>query len=103
MSATAAPSSRAATKSRWSSSSMTRFQAARPESVGRLMNQEHPSHPHKPYPILIGSQEIYRGRVVTLRVDTIEVASGNARREVVEHLGAVVIVPVDAEGRILWV
>lgn len=61
------------------------------------------SHPHEPFPILIGSQEIYRGRVVTLRVDTIEVASGNVRREVVEHPGAVVIVPVDSEGRILWV
>ena len=62
------------------------------------------SHPHKPFPILIGSQEIYAGRVVNLRVDEIEVAPGlNVRREVVEHPGAVVIVPVDAEGNILWV
>ena len=62
------------------------------------------SHPHKPFPILIGSQEIYDGRVVSLRVDEIEVKSGlNVRREVVGHRGAVVIVPVDIEGRILWV
>jgi ADP-ribose pyrophosphatase len=62
------------------------------------------SHPHKPFPILIGSREIYRGRVITLRVDEIEVASGlNVRREVIAHPGAVVIVPVDRQGRILWV
>jgi ADP-ribose pyrophosphatase len=67
------------------------------------MNKDHSTHPHKPFPILIGSQEIYRGRVVTLRVDTIEVPSGNVRREVVDHPGAVVVVPVDAGGRILWV
>jgi ADP-ribose pyrophosphatase len=54
--------------------------------------------------VLIGSREIYSGRVINLRVDEIEVKDGlNVRREVVEHPGAVVIVPVDAEGRILWV
>jgi ADP-ribose pyrophosphatase len=62
------------------------------------------THPHKPYPILINSQEVYRGRVVNLRVDDIEVAPGlNVRREVVEHNGAVVIVPVDATGNLIWV
>jgi ADP-ribose pyrophosphatase len=62
------------------------------------------SHPHKPFPILIGTREIYRGRVIALRVDEIEVSPGlNVRREIVEHPGAVVIVPVDEQGRILWV
>ena len=62
------------------------------------------SHPHKPFPIMISSREIYRGRVIALRVDEIEVSSSlNVRREVVEHPGAVVIVPIDREGRILWV
>src|SRR5688572_5602563 len=62
------------------------------------------SHPHRPFPILIGTQEIYEGRVINLRVDEIEIAPGqNVRREVVEHPGAVVILPVDGEGRILWV
>ncbi len=62
------------------------------------------SHPHRPFPILIGSQPIYQGRVIKLRVDEIEVASGrNVRREVIDHPGAVVIVPVDGEGRFLWV
>ena len=61
------------------------------------------SHPHKPFPILIGSRDIYDGRVIKLRVDEIEVKPGmNVRREVVEHPGAVVIVPIDNEGRILW-
>ncbi|HXH21135.1 MAG TPA: NUDIX hydrolase [Dehalococcoidia bacterium] len=56
------------------------------------------------FPVLVGSHDIYRGRVVNLRVDTIEVADGeNVRREVVEHPGAVVLVPVDSEGRLLWV
>jgi ADP-ribose pyrophosphatase len=62
------------------------------------------SHPHRPFPILIGSQEIYEGRVVSLRVDEIEVESGlNVRREVVSHPGAVVMLAVDSEGRILWI
>ncbi|HLF70904.1 MAG TPA: NUDIX hydrolase [Dehalococcoidia bacterium] len=41
--------------------------------------------------------------MITLRVDEIEVASGVVRREVVAHPGAVVILPVDGDGRILWV
>lgn len=61
-------------------------------------------HLDRPFPILIGSQRIYDGRVVNLRVDTIEVSSGrNVRREVVEHPGAVVVLPLDGEGRIMWV
>jgi ADP-ribose pyrophosphatase len=62
------------------------------------------SHPHRPFPILIGSRDIYEGRVITVRVDEIEVKDGlNVRREVVAHPGAVVMLPLDAEGRILWV
>jgi ADP-ribose pyrophosphatase len=62
------------------------------------------SHPHRPFPILIGSRDIYEGRVISLRVDEIEVEPGlNVRREVVSHNGAVVMLAVDAEGRILWV
>jgi ADP-ribose pyrophosphatase len=45
------------------------------------------------------SEYVYRGRVVTLRVDTVRGADGAERkREVVEHHGAVAIVPrLDAE------
>jgi ADP-ribose pyrophosphatase len=62
------------------------------------------AHPDKPFPILIGSREIYNGRIIKVRVDEIEIANGlNVRREVVLHPGAVVIVPIDEEGRIHWV
>lgn len=48
---------------------------------------------------LIESQILYRGRVVTLRLDTVRLPSGRiARREIVEHHGAVAIVPlIDAD------
>ena len=47
----------------------------------------------------IHSEYIYRGRVVTLRVDTVRMPDGKeTKREVVEHHGAVAIVPrLDAE------
>ncbi len=44
---------------------------------------------------LIESQTLYRGRVVTLRIDTVRLPNGRiARREIVEHHGAVAIVPL---------
>ncbi|GIV06197.1 MAG: ADP-ribose pyrophosphatase [Fimbriimonadales bacterium] len=44
---------------------------------------------------LIESHIIYRGRVVTLRIDTVRLPNGRtARREIVEHRGAVAIVPL---------
>lgn len=50
------------------------------------------------------AEEIYRGRVVTLRRDTIEMPDGTqAVREVVEHPGAVGVVALDDEGRIVLV
>ncbi|MPZ48165.1 MAG: NUDIX domain-containing protein [Dehalococcoidia bacterium] len=58
----------------------------------------------KVFPVLISSRDVYAGRVIKLRVDEIEVKPGlNVRREVIEHPGAVVIVPVDDEGRVLWI
>ncbi len=47
----------------------------------------------------IHSEYLYRGRVVTLRIDTIQTPDGREiRREIVEHHGAVAIVPrLDAE------
>lgn len=61
------------------------------------------TNPHE-RPTLIGSRDIFQGRVLSLRVDEIEVRPGlNVRREVVLHPGAVVMLPIDAEGRILWV
>ena len=62
------------------------------------------SHPHKPFPILIGTRTVYQGRVIEVRVDDIEVSNGlNVRRDVIKHPGAVVMLALDPEGRILWV
>lgn len=50
------------------------------------------------------SQSIYRGRVVNLRLDTVELADGRrAQREVVEHEEVVAIVPLDSQGNVLLV
>lgn len=52
----------------------------------------------------VGSRRIFEGRVVNLRVDTIDLGShGQVEREVVEHHGAVVMAPVDDQGRLLMV
>ncbi|SFQ73334.1 ADP-ribose pyrophosphatase [Amycolatopsis arida] len=47
------------------------------------------------------STDVHIGRVVGLRVDEVVMpGGGTARREVVEHLGAVVVAAVDADGEI---
>jgi len=52
----------------------------------------------------LSSRRIYEGAVVRLRVDRVRMSSGHeAVREVVEHNGAVAIVAVDREGRVLLV
>jgi ADP-ribose pyrophosphatase len=47
----------------------------------------------------VGAEYVYRGKVVTLRIDTIRTDDGREiKREVVEHHGAVAIVPrLDAD------
>ena len=53
---------------------------------------------------LIGSRRVYEGRVISVRLDDVEMPSG--RRlvyEVVEHRGAVVIVPLTGDGTVLLV
>lgn len=52
----------------------------------------------------ITSRTAYAGSVVTVRVDEVELPSGRrARREVVEHRGSVVMVPVTEGGDVLLV
>jgi ADP-ribose pyrophosphatase len=52
----------------------------------------------------IATKQIYQGRAVKLRVDTVEKASGTTTtREVVEHSNCVAVVVLDAQGRILLV
>ena len=53
---------------------------------------------------VLSSQLIYHGRVVGLRVDTVQVASGRqTTREIVEHSDCVAIVAVDASDNVLLV
>ena len=53
---------------------------------------------------LVASQVVHRGRILEFRVDTVERADGRrARRDVAAHPGAVAVVPLDAEGRVLLV
>jgi len=55
-------------------------------------------------PAVVASERIFDGRMVGLRIDTIEQPDGSRqRREIVEYGVAVVIVPVDADGRLLLV
>jgi len=52
----------------------------------------------------IMSKKIYDGHILNLRVDDILLPSGiTAKREVVEHKNAVAILPVDAQGRLVFV
>ncbi len=52
----------------------------------------------------LSSERIYEGKVVNLRVDSVRMADGReAKREVIEHHGAVAIVPVDPAGNIVLV
>ena len=53
---------------------------------------------------VINHQEIYRGKIVTLHVDTVRQASGKTTiREVVHHPGGVAAVPVLDDGRLLLI
>jgi ADP-ribose pyrophosphatase len=53
---------------------------------------------------LVASELLHRGRFLEFRVDTVERADGRrARRDVAVHPGAVAIVAVDPEGRVLLV
>jgi len=53
---------------------------------------------------MLASQQIYQGRAVNLRVDTVEKASGiKTTREVVEHSDCVAVVALDEQGNILLV
>lgn len=57
-----------------------------------------------PETAVLSHQEIYRGKIVTLNVDTIQQASGKTTiREVVLHPGGVTAVPVLEDGRLLLI
>ena len=50
------------------------------------------------------SRRLYEGRIVSVRVDRVQLPSGReTTREVVEHPGAVAVLPVNVDGSILLV
>lgn len=52
----------------------------------------------------ISSEVIYRGKILNLRVDTVQLPNGNySKREVVEYTGAVAIVALTPEKEVLMV
>jgi ADP-ribose pyrophosphatase len=52
----------------------------------------------------VASKRLYEGRTINLRVDTVILPDGNsAQREIVEHPGAVSIVPVLDDGTVILV
>jgi ADP-ribose pyrophosphatase len=54
--------------------------------------------------ITLHSRRVFEGKVVNLRVDTVRVANGReATREVVEHPGAVAMVPLLKDGSVVLV
>lgn len=53
---------------------------------------------------LIDSREIHAGRVVNLRVDTVDLPNGSrATLEIIRHVGAAAVVPIDADGNVVLV
>jgi len=53
---------------------------------------------------LLRSEIVYPGRAFTVRRDTLRLPDGRETRfDIVEHIGSVVIVPVDDEGNLLFV
>ncbi|MCL4488447.1 MAG: NUDIX hydrolase [Chloroflexi bacterium] len=55
---------------------------------------------------LIRSEYLYRGRVITLRLDQVRLDGEHKKvtvREIVEHRGAAVIIPMDDQNRVLMV
>ncbi len=52
----------------------------------------------------LGETEVYRGRVFSVGERTVRLPDGRqAPREIVHHLGAAAVVPVDAQGRVTLV
>lgn len=52
---------------------------------------------------LISSERIYEGAILNLRRDKVTAAGGQAYREIVEHNGAVAVVPITNEGGVIMV
>jgi 8-oxo-dGTP pyrophosphatase MutT (NUDIX family) len=52
----------------------------------------------------VSSEDVHVGKVVALRVDEVEMpGGGTAKREIVEHMGAVAVVAVDDAGEVVLI
>ena len=52
----------------------------------------------------LSSRRVYDGKILSLRVDTIQIGDReSAEREIVEHPGSIVVVPVNSRGAVLLV
>lgn len=52
----------------------------------------------------ISSTTVYKGKVIDLRIEEVELPDGNlATRELVDHPGAVAIIPITNEGKLVFV
>jgi ADP-ribose pyrophosphatase len=65
---------------------------------------ESAAEPDDLVPEVLSSQEVFRGKVINLRVDEIALSRGRTTtREVVEYPGAVVVIAVGSEGEVYLV
>ncbi|MEK5039310.1 NUDIX hydrolase [Sporosarcina sp. FSL K6-3457] len=52
----------------------------------------------------LSGETLYEGKVITLRVEEVELPDGNrAKRELIKHPGAVAVIPITAEGKLVLV
>ncbi|HEX5564303.1 MAG TPA: NUDIX hydrolase [Sporosarcina sp.] len=52
----------------------------------------------------VASEKIFEGKIISLRVDDVELPDGkHAKRELVDHPGAVAIIPITDEGKLILV
>ena len=55
-------------------------------------------------PQVVASEKVFQGRMIGVRIDTLQLDDGSSyRREIVEYGIAVVLVPVEADGELLLV
>ena len=52
----------------------------------------------------LSSKTIYDGKIISLRLEEVELPDGNrAKRELVQHPGAVALIPITSEGNLILV
>src|SRR5690625_4619812 len=59
---------------------------------------------HKLYEKTIQTKSIFNGKIINVQVDKVELPDGNfSTREIVKHPGAVAIIPITDDGKIIFV